>query len=83
LQRVKVRIDTADGQSFHKELDYPKGDPRNPLTDQEIETKFRALAERVLNKTRQNEVIDHVWNLDKAEDLTALMASLKANVRRA
>lgn len=83
LQRVKVRIDTADGRSFHKELDYPKGDPRNPLSDQEIETKFRALAARVLNKKRQNEVIDHVWNLDKAEDLTALMASLKANIRRA
>jgi 2-methylcitrate dehydratase len=83
LQRVKVRIDTADGQSFHKQLDYPKGDPRNPLSDREIETKFRALADRVLTTKRQDEVIDRVWNLDTAEDLTGLMASLKANVRRA
>jgi len=49
LQRVIVRIDTTDGRSFNKQLDYPKGDPRNPLTDQELEEKFSALAEGVLS----------------------------------
>ncbi len=46
LQRVIVNIMTTDGQTFSKQLDYPKGDPRNPLSDDEIEEKFRALAER-------------------------------------
>ena len=32
LQRVIVRIHTIDGREFSKQLDYPKGDPRNPLT---------------------------------------------------
>ena len=47
LQRVIVTIMTTDGQEFTKQIDYPKGDPRNPLTDAEIEEKFDALAEPV------------------------------------
>ena len=49
LQRVRVVIKTTDGREVEKQLDYPKGDPRNPLTDQEIEEKFDALAEPILD----------------------------------
>ena len=49
LQRVVVTITTTDGRSFDAQLDYPKGDPRNPLTDAEVEAKFDALAEPVLD----------------------------------
>ena len=52
LQRVIVNITTTDGRTFTKQLDYPKGDPRNPLTDQEVEEKFAALAEGVLSAAR-------------------------------
>ncbi|MGZ4816248.1 MAG: MmgE/PrpD family protein, partial [Terriglobales bacterium] len=51
LQRVAVKITTTDGRSFEKQLDFPKGDPRNPLTDREIEEKFEALADPVLSKS--------------------------------
>src|ERR1700676_973896 len=49
LQRVIVNLATTDGRTLTKQLDYPKGDPRNPLTDQEVEEKFAALAEGVLS----------------------------------
>src|SRR5581483_9831791 len=49
LQRVIVNLMTIDGSNYSKQLDYPKGDPRNPLTDAEIEEKFAALAEGVLS----------------------------------
>jgi len=29
LQRVIVKVTTTDGRVFDKQLDYPKGDPRN------------------------------------------------------
>ena len=53
LQRVIVRIHTIDGREFTQQLDYPKGDPRNPLTDREIEEKFEALAEPVMSREAQ------------------------------
>ena len=47
LQRVRVEIRTGDGRLLSRQLDYPKGDPRNPLTDAEITGKLEALAEGV------------------------------------
>jgi 2-methylcitrate dehydratase len=78
LQRVVVTIRTTDGKEFTKQLDYPKGDPRNPLTDREIEEKFAALAGRVMGKAAQKKVRDAVWNLEKLDTVGGLMKLLRA-----
>jgi 2-methylcitrate dehydratase len=82
LQRTVVNITTIDGRTFIRELDFPKGDPRNPLTDQEVEEKFAALAEGVLSKTAQKKVKDAVWSLENLNSVSGLMALLRSNVRR-
>jgi len=82
LQRVVVNIQTTDGRSFSKQLDYPKGDPRNPLTDQEVEEKFAALADGVLSEDAQKRVKDAVWNLERVRSVSELMALLEADVRK-
>jgi 2-methylcitrate dehydratase len=81
LQRVIVRILTTDGRSFEKQLDYPKGDPRNPLSDAEIEEKFAALADGVLSSRAQKKLKEAVWNLDKIGPVSRLMALVEADVR--
>ncbi len=80
LQRVIVNITTTDGRSFTKQLDYPKGDPRNPLTDQEVEEKFAALAEGVLSPATQKGLKDAIWNLEKIGSVSKLMGQMKADV---
>jgi 2-methylcitrate dehydratase len=80
LQRVIVTIYTVDGRRLQRQLDYPKGDPRNPLSDREVEEKFDALAEPVLSKAARRLVIDAVWKLDELESLGELMRLLKADV---
>src|SRR5947209_2177003 len=82
LQRVAVTIETKDGRSFKKQLDYPKGDPRNPLSDQEIEEKFSALADGVLSGRAQQKLKDAIWNLDKVGSVSKLMALMNADVRK-
>src|SRR3954471_6364072 len=81
LQRVIVHIDTRDGRSFNKQLDFPKGDPRNPLTDQEIEEKFSALAEGVLSQPAQKKLKDAVWSLERVDSVAELMALMKSDVQ--
>ena len=81
LQRVIVTIRTISGQEFAKQLDYPKGDPRNPLFDAEIEEKFAALADGVLSHAAQRKVRDAVWNLEKLETVSGLMKLLKARTQ--
>jgi 2-methylcitrate dehydratase len=82
LQRVIVHINTKDGRCFSKQLDFPKGDPRNPLTDREIEEKFAALAEGVLSEGAQKQVKEAVWNLERVGSVSELMALMEADVRR-
>src|SRR5437016_664355 len=82
LQRVIVNITTIDGRKLSKQLDYPKGDPRNPLSDAEIEEKFRALAEGVLSAKAQNKLIEAIWNLEKCGSVAKLMALMKADVKK-
>jgi 2-methylcitrate dehydratase len=82
LQRVIVNITTTEGRTFSKQLDYPKGDPRNPLSDAEIEEKFSALAEGVLSKSAQKKLVDAIWNLEKVGSVSKLMAMMRADVKR-
>jgi 2-methylcitrate dehydratase len=82
LQRVIVTIFTSDGRQLTRQLDYPKGDPRNPLSDREIEEKFDALAGPVLSATARAKVKDAVWNLEKLATVTDLMRMLKAKKPR-
>jgi 2-methylcitrate dehydratase len=79
LQRVIVRIHTIDGREFTTQLDYPKGDPRNPLADQEVEEKFEALGEPVMSREGRRRAMDAIWNLEKQASVTELMNLFKAD----
>ncbi len=79
LQRVIVRIHTIDGREFMQQLDYPKGDPRNPLTDKEVEEKFEALAEPVMSRAARRRAIEDIWKLEKQPSVIELMRLFKAD----
>ena len=79
LQRVIARIQTVDGREFSKQLDYPKGDPRNPLTDEEVEEKFEALAEPVMSRDARRRAMDAIWNLEKQSSVAEVMKLFKAS----
>ena len=79
LQRVHVTVETTDGRTLEKQLDYPKGDPRNPLTDAEIEEKFTALAEPVLSAGARERLVETVRGLDSLDSVTTLLDATRAD----
>jgi 2-methylcitrate dehydratase len=81
LQRVIVNLTTTDVRTFTKQLDYPKGDPRNPLSDAEVDEKFAALAEGVLSEGAQKKLKHAIWNLEKVGSVSKLMALMKADLK--
>ncbi|MBZ0199669.1 MAG: MmgE/PrpD family protein, partial [Ignavibacteriaceae bacterium] len=48
-QPSKVVVRTKDGKEFTEYLEYPKGDPREPMTIEDLENKFNGLAEQLLS----------------------------------
>jgi 2-methylcitrate dehydratase len=79
LQRVIVTIHTTDGRALQRQLDYPKGDARNPLSDREVEEKFDALAGPVLSTAARQKVKATVWKLEQVDSAGGLMQFLKAD----
>jgi 2-methylcitrate dehydratase len=82
LQRAIVNIDTTDGRKLTKQLDYPKGDLRNPLTDQEVEEKFSALAEGVLSPKAQTRVKEAIWALERVGSIGELMSLMESDLEK-
>ena len=79
LQRAIVTIRTVDGREVTTQVDYPKGDPRNPLTDEEIEHKFDALADPVLSRPARERVKQAVWSLERQGSIGDLMVLLRTD----
>ncbi len=62
------------------QVDYTKGSPQNPMSDQEIVAKFRASAEGVVSKKRQDEIIAVSWAFDEIDDFGGIYAFTGARV---
>jgi 2-methylcitrate dehydratase PrpD len=54
---ARVTIEVENGQRWEKFVRYPKGDPENPLTWDEMAAKFRTLAGNVLSSERCDQII--------------------------
>ena len=70
---ARVSITTKAGKKYSAFVDAPKGDPRNPPTDRELEDKFRTLAAFVLPPAKVDRLVKAVWNLDKMKDVRQLI----------
>ena len=64
-----VEIKTKDGKIFSIRLEYPKGDPENPLTWDELIEKFNGLASTVYSKERRVKMIEQTKNIDNIKNL--------------
>jgi len=76
VKRARVSITTNSGETHTAQVDHAKGSPQNPMSDEEIVSKFRANAEGVLDKSRQDEITDATWRFDELADLGEYMRLL-------
>jgi len=54
-------------------VDTPKGDPRKPPTNQELEEKSRILAPVALSKPKMDRLVKTIWGLEKLRNLRQLI----------
>jgi len=71
-----VHIVLSDGQVLSKTVLYPKGHPRNPLTDEERKEQFRNHSEPSLGADRTRRLMESILRLEDARDPTEVMESL-------
>lgn len=69
----RITIRTTHDLFFTKEVVFPRGHAKNPMTDQEVETKFRTLASPLLSEANIAEIIERCWNLDRQTHIGDLL----------
>ncbi len=65
----RVEVVTSAGQRLTGEVAYHRGHYKNPMSDGEIEAKFRGLARDLLTSQRIDALLDRVWHLEQVEDI--------------
>lgn len=74
----RVEIQLQNGQTLTMQVDYPKGDPENPLTWEELCAKFMSLAVPVYGEAKALRLQNLVASLEQCNDVAqALDACLK------
>lgn len=66
-------ITTKDGRKFEKHIITPHGLGDDPLTDEELEDKFREMATKYMDEEQIQKIFDAVWNVEKLDDTNKLM----------
>ena len=69
----ELEVVTSSGDRYSTQVAYHKGHYRNPLTDAEVEDKFRSLASEHLSPDRVDNLLQCLWRIDEAPDLSELL----------
>jgi 2-methylcitrate dehydratase len=66
-QPSKVVVKTKDGREFSEYREYPKGDPREPMTMEDLDNKFEALAIEIMSKEKIAEVKETIFTCEEMD----------------
>ena len=72
-----VHVTLADGRTLTKRVDYPLGNAKNRLKDEEVEGKFLNLAAPKLGRDACISVVEACWKLDEAKNVDGLMQAVE------
>jgi 2-methylcitrate dehydratase len=77
----RLTVKLSDGRTLVKEVEFPRGHAQNPMTDAEVEKKFRTAVEPRYGKPAADRILAACWDLEKlkhAGDLVRLVGEPKA-----
>ena len=70
---AEVTVMLKDGRSITEKVDHATGAPENPMSDEQLEDKFRNLVGKVLPKDKSEQLLARLWDIDKVENVGEIM----------
>jgi 2-methylcitrate dehydratase PrpD len=77
-----ARIVTNQGREYSTKVAYPKGDPENPLSWEELIDKFHDLSKDIFDKGQRVGIVEQVRGLEKIQNFQEWTPLLQPNKRR-
>jgi 2-methylcitrate dehydratase PrpD len=75
--QAAATLRTKSGKVFSARVEYPKGDPENPLTWDELIEKFKGLAAPVFDSEHMDRIVGRVRALDQVDDIASFSSILR------
>ena len=72
----RVALTLTDGRTLEKLVEFPRGHAGNPMTDAEVEAKFRRAVEPKYGPARANAILARCWDLEDLSSVTELIRLL-------
>jgi 2-methylcitrate dehydratase len=69
----RITLTMADGRVLAKEVEFPRGHAGNPMTDAEVEAKFRRAVEPKYGKAKADAILARCWEFEKLTSVTELI----------
>jgi 2-methylcitrate dehydratase PrpD len=67
--RATAEILTEDEKRYSTMVEYPRGDPENPLSWDEMKERFHELAGQIIKKDQRLKIVEAVEKLDGVKDM--------------
>jgi 2-methylcitrate dehydratase len=77
----RMQVVTTGGERHETVVEYHKGHWKNPMTEQEIETKFRSLAAEVLKPEQTDHLLQTLWKLEDVADAGEIVRLTNAGAK--
>jgi 2-methylcitrate dehydratase PrpD len=68
-----VEIMTKDGRTLSRRVEYPKGDPQNPFSQEEVSEKFLSLTKGILPIEKSSSILNRILGLEEVERIDHLL----------
>jgi 2-methylcitrate dehydratase len=72
----EVEIETRGGKKLTHRVLHPKGTKQNPLSDEELNAKFRDMASMYMSAGAIDRLLEALWNIGTCKDVATLMPLL-------
>ena len=73
---ARVTVTMEDGSTYVGEVEYPKGDPENPATKEEVVNKFFNNAANTIGSVKARRIVELVDRIDTLETIDELIACM-------
>ena len=74
----KMDLVTRSGETHRAVVEYHRGHWKNPMSDAELEAKFRKLAAEVLKAGQIDRLLENLWRLEELQDAGEIVRLTKA-----
>ncbi len=74
---AEIAIRLNNGAQYSHRVSLPKGEPENPMTDEELAIKFETCSSLIFNKRDVHKILNLIKHMEEVVDLTELFEVLR------